>query len=169
MKIAKDVKQNPKAFFNYISQKTKPKENVTNLINKDGNLTESDLEKAEVLNTFFGEVFTEEDGRDIEFSNKSDIILNNISITTEDMENKLLKLNVNKSCGPDNLHPKILKELASELAYPLKLLFDKTLSEGRIPTKWKLAEVRPIFKKGDKSTPGNYRPVSLTSVCCKIF
>ena len=169
LKIAKDVKQNPKAFFNYISQKTKPKENVTNLINKDGNLTESDLEKAEVLNTFFGEVFTEEDGRDIEFSNKSDIILNNISITTEDMENKLLKLNVNKSCGPDNLHPKILKELASELAYPLKLLFDKTLSEGRIPTKWKLAEVRPIFKKGDKSTPGNYRPVSLTSVCCKIF
>ena len=55
------------------------------------------------------------------------------------------------------------------LSKPFKLLFDLTLFEGTIPNNWKNAEVRPIFKKGDKSNPGNYRPVSLTSVICKVF
>ena len=41
--------------------------------------------------------------------------------------------------------------------------------QGKIPEGWKCAEVKPIFKKGDKSKPGNYRPVSLTSIICKIF
>ena len=50
-----------------------------------------------------------------------------------------------------------------------QILFDKTLEHGIIPSDWKLAEVRPIFKKGKKDNPGNYRPVSLTSIICKIF
>ena len=63
----------------------------------------------------------------------------------------------------------MLKELCNEFAYPLKILFDKTVQTGKIPDKWKVAEVRPIFKKGNKTQPGNYRPVSLTSVVCKVF
>ena len=63
----------------------------------------------------------------------------------------------------------LIKELATELSFPLKLLFDKTLAQGKLPTQWKTAEVRPIFKKGVKTTPGNYRPVSLTSIVCKVF
>ena len=51
----------------------------------------------------------------------------------------------------------------------LSFLFNNSLSKGKIPSDWKIAEVRPIFKKGTKSNPGNYRPVSLTSVVCKIF
>ena len=45
----------------------------------------------------------------------------------------------------------------------------KSLSEGKLPSAWKIAEVKPIFKKGDKSNPGNYRPVSLTPIVCRIF
>ena len=59
--------------------------------------------------------------------------------------------------------------MAAHLAGPFKYLFDRTIREGKIPTEWKKAEVKPIFKKGDRGTPGNYRPVSLTSVVCKIF
>ena len=81
----------------------------------------------------------------------------------------LKSLNTSKSPGPDGLHPRILKELSDVIALPLKLLLDKTLNDGVIPHAWKVAEVRPIFKKGSKTSPGNYRPVSLTSVCCKIF
>ena len=81
----------------------------------------------------------------------------------------LNSLNISKSPGPDEVHPRVLKELACELSYPLTLLFNKSMSEGKIPYLWKEAEVRPIFKKGNKSNPGNYRPVSLTSVLCKIF
>ena len=85
------------------------------------------------------------------------------------MTKRLKSLQVSKSPGPDCIHPKILKECAEELAYPFKLLFDATLIAGKIPSKWKRAEVKPIFKKGKKTEPGNYRPVSLTSVVCKIF
>ena len=59
--------------------------------------------------------------------------------------------------------------MANELAYPMKLLFDKTMSSGKIPQQWKFAEVRPIFKKGIKNTAGNNRPVSLTPIVCKLF
>ena len=63
------------------------------------------------------------------------------------------------------MHPRI-----DVLAAPLKNLFDKskTLKEGKIPQSWKRV-VKPIFKKGDKNNPGNYRPVSLTSIVCKTF
>ena len=81
----------------------------------------------------------------------------------------LQSLKTSKSPGPDEMHPLIIKELASEISYPLKKLFDKSIAEGKIPNKWKLAEVKPLFKKGKKTDPGNYRPVSLTSIICKVF
>ena len=61
-------------------------------------------------------------------------------------------LNPNKSLGPaDGLHPRVLKELANKLKYSLHKLFSRLLKEGKVPPEWKIAEVRPIFKKGEKS------------------
>ena len=88
----------------------------------------------------------------------------------EDGVFKLLKdIDPNKSTGPDGIPPFILKELASEIAPILTLLFQASLSQGVIPQDWKLAHVTPIFKKGDPHKPSNYRPVSLTSIPCKIL
>ena len=103
------------------------------------------------------------------FNSKSDVLIDKINVSVKDMEDALRTLNVNKSSGPDGLHPRVLKELATVLSYPLKLLFDKTIAQGKLPSQWKVAEVRPIFKKGNKTSPGNYRPVSLTPIICKIF
>ena len=140
------------------------------MIREDGSITETDQDKAETLNNFFSSVFTTEDKSNIpNFPTKTDKTITDINITTDEIKKALSSLNCTKSPGPDNIHPKILKELASELALPLKILFDKTLKTGKLPSSWKLAEVRPIFKKGDKSKPGNYRPVSLTSIICKVF
>ena len=85
------------------------------------------------------------------------------------MSKRLAALNPNKSPGPDGFHPRILKELAQELAQPLAVIFQKSLHEGVLPVDWKEAQVTPLFKKGEKDVPGNYRPVSLTSVVCKVL
>ena len=68
------------------------------------------------------------------------------------------------------MHPRILKECANELALLLKILFELTMKKGRIPKDWKTAEIKAIYKKkGKKSNPSNYRPVSLTLVVSKLM
>ena len=71
--------------------------------------------------------------------------------------------------GPDGLPGLILQYFSYELSYPLSIIFNTSLSEGTVHNDWRCAEVTAIFKKGDKSSPGNYRPVSLTSVICKVL
>ena len=64
---------------------------------------------------------------------------------------------------------RILYETRDVIAYPLFLIFNKSLETRKLPGDWKLAEVTAIYKKGSKHDRSNYRPVSLTSVCCKIL
>ena len=87
---------------------------------------------------------------------------------TEDKE-QLSRLNTNKAPGPDGIHPYVLRELAAEIAYPVCKLYNQSLEEGTLPEDWTIAIVTPIFKKGKKKDPTNYRPVSLTSVLGKVM
>jgi len=89
------------------------------------------------------------------------------------MKRKLQKccsnLKINKSPGPDELHPRILKEIATEITKPLSIIFKQSISLMTVPKEWRNTTVTAIFKKGNNSMPGNYRPVSLTSVVCKTM
>ena len=76
---------------------------------------------------------------------------------------------VNISLGHNGLHPLVLKELASIFDLPLTILFNKSLADGDLPDEWKHADAVSIFKKGSKFDAGNYRPVSITSIPCKVL
>ena len=78
----------------------------------------------------------------------------------------LLRTNPNKALGPDGIRARLLKECDHELAPLLTVIFNKALDEGIVPDDWKQAKVTAMYKKGDRNTAANYRPVSLTSLCC---
>ena len=75
--------------------------------------------------------------------------VNDLPITPEIANQKLLKLKENRACGPDIIHPKILIESQAELVLPLVDIFNESLQDGRLPLVWKQANVCPIYKKGD--------------------
>ena len=133
----------------------------------------TDKDKADTLNKFFGSVFTKEDLTNLPESKPTKWsdgrTITDIVVTPAAIEEKLSKLDINKAYGPDGIPPIVLRELRSSLSTPLSYLFNKSIESGTLPEEWKSANVTAIFKKGTKSEPGNYRPVSLTSVICKVF
>ena len=95
--------------------------------------------------------------------------MNNITVGTNGVKKLLQDLDIHKASGPDNIPTRFLKDHAEELASVLSLIYTASLQQGEVPSDWRQATVCPIFKKGDKSNPANYRPISLTSVCCKML
>ncbi|KFW83748.1 hypothetical protein N305_03324, partial [Manacus vitellinus] len=90
-------------------------------------------------------------------------------IKEETISDLLSHLDPHKSMGPDGIHPRVMRELAEELAKPPSIIYQQSWLTGEVPDDWKLANVPPIHKKGRKEDPGNYRPVSLTSVPGKVM
>ena len=88
-----------------------------------------------------------------------------VIIVSNDCVTKLLKgWNPSKALGPDELHLRVLKELANELGPVFAHLFIQSLDTGDISKEWSLANICPLYKKGDRALACNYRPVSLTCV-----
>lgn len=171
--IANECKNNPKTFWKYVQEKTNSSQGVNTLKNVDGSFAVSDMDKAETLNNYFASVFTSEDVNNIPnlpcCSRSNGVSLNEILITPTAVERKLLELDSSKAQGPDGIPPRVLKELSKELALPLCNLFNQSLQTAKIPNDWKSAIVTSIFKKGSRLEPSNYRPVSLTCICCKVL
>ena len=94
--------------------------------------------------------------------------LSTINITFESVCKLVSSLDAEASMGPDEIHPKLIRS-CNALVYPLYLLFRKSLQCGKLPSQWKESLVTPLFKKGSRYVSLNYRPISLTSVCCKTL
>ena len=168
--MAKKSKTDPKAFWRYAKSKTSTKTDIKQL-RCNGTVVFTNTEKAELLNSFFSSVFTEENTDEVPVSevdpNMRDI--ENPEFTRDAVLKKLKELKVNKAPGPDEIPAVILKEMAEELAEPLRVVFQKSVDSGIVPEQWKKAHVTPILKKGDQSLPSNYRPISLTCIACKLL
>ena len=126
---------------------------------------------AEVLNEYFSSVFTTEDVSSLpvpftKFEGNKSEHLRQLFVIPEMIAQKIKKMKDNKSPG---IPPKLLNEIVEQISTPLAKLFNFSLEERIVPSEWKEANITPLFKKGSRNKPENYRPVSLTSVVCKLL
>ena len=164
-----DIKANPRDFYRYINGQKKDTQGIPPLKRRNGNgVAESELEQADEFNGQFTDVFNKNEHSQVPLPNRSAPFMNDI-VSAVGVTKLLKGLNPSKALGPDELHPRVLKELASELGPVFAHLFQQSIDTGEIPKEWSLANICPLFKKGDRSLACNYRPVSLTCVPCKLL
>ena len=180
-----------KKLFSFLKTSRRDQEGIPPLKENDTLFTDTPA-KANLCNRQFQSVFTKKsplslsrlaqmkvqdlvDEGSIPSEPVSDSNLNSIPVMP-DIEislNGLLKLLKNlkpgKAAGPDKLKPLLLKELRDEIAPIIKVIFEKSLQTGKLPSEWITADVMPVFKKGDKSLAANYRHISLTCILCKVL
>ncbi|XP_065662687.1 uncharacterized protein LOC136085320 [Hydra vulgaris] len=126
---------------------------------------------ANSLNNQFQSVFSKEPSNDNlpRFDRRTNTILNSISFDTLATLMELSALDISKSLGVDNVSPHVLRFCSTSMSSPLTLIFQKSFDNGEIPSSWSKANVTPLFKKCSRIDPSNYRPISLTSIPCKIM
>ena len=95
--------------------------------------------------------------------------MESITISTNGIVKLLKDLNPHKAAGSDQIKPLVLQKLRDVIAPILQVIFQRPLNTGRVPKDWSTAFVCPLFKKGDTSLASNYRPISLTSIQCKVL
>ena len=144
---------------------------IPTLKKQDGTSAVSAREKAEALNDFFCTTFTDEDLSNLPNEERSydGDVLDRFIILPKILLKKLQDLKAGKSPGPDGWHPVFLKNIADLIVEPLASLFQKSLDEGVLPSDWRMACITAIHKKEAKDICGNYRPVSITSIICKLM
>ncbi|BHF62672.1 hypothetical protein SprV_0200565700 [Sparganum proliferum] len=155
------------------NHRLKNKDSVAVLKDDNGVEITENSEKTELLGQYFASVFTREtEFRSHSASNAVETagpVLDSILFPTAVVERELKNLKEAKCSGPDNIPAKFLKELANELSKPLAHIFRSSFELGRLPSEWKTANIFPIYKGGARTNANNYRPVSLTCICCKIM
>ena len=125
--------------------------------------------KAQILNTHFQSVFTQENNRTLDTAENPYPPIPPLDISTNGITKLLERLDSNKATGPDQIPALILKSCAPTLAPILQVIFTQSLITSTLPDDWLCANVTPLYKTGDRTDPTNYRPISLTSIVCKNF
>ena len=171
VKVSRESGNEGKRKFNqYVKSKLSKNSGVGPLLDKDKNLIADPQGMANILNEFFSSVFTVDDNTNpVPEQQNFDTDINDFEVTLKDIEIAIDETKAGKAPGPDNITSTLLKKCKKNLLFPLKMIFESSLSSGQVPDDWKNARVVPLPKKGSRAVAGNYRPVSLTSTVCKLL
>ena len=150
-------KSNPKMLYSYINNQKTCKEYIRTLTKKNGEITTDENEIVQILNNQFCEVFNSATNfieavtpdQTVKFPSKTDKSI----FTTSNVLSTINKLDTHKSASPDGLHPLVIKSCSQSFAMALSLIFQASFETGIVPEMWKLANITPIFKKGQRSDP----------------
>ena len=167
--IDTDLQENQKPFWSYIKSLRQDKTSIPTLKVKNRAPASTDFNKANALVDQFSSVFTKEDLSNIPHLEQEYPDMKPIIFGLEGIQKLLLSLKPHKAGGPDELPARFLKENAMEIAPMYQHLFSQSYNSGTTPKTWCEATVCPIYKKGQKYLPENYRPVSLTAIPCKLL
>jgi hypothetical protein len=162
-------KNNTKPFWKYVKSTKQDNIGVAPLKER-GHLINNSKEKAQILIKQFLSVFTREKVNKMPKTHRRiQQNIPNIKITQDGVAKLLRNINPSKASGPDNIPNRVIKQCADNPAPALTIIVQRSIDHGKLPNDLLNANVSCIFKKGDKHAAENYRPVSLTSVPCKLL
>ena len=160
---------NDKLLWNHVKTQRTDAVTCSFLRDANGTITDEAAVKAGIFNSQFSSVFSRPEDTEVSLLGSSSSVAPDINITVNGIEKLMSGLNPHKAAGPDEIPPKVLKELAVELAPVFSILYQASLLQGEVPQDWRTAHVTPVYKKNDPLVAANYRPVSLTSIPCKLL
>lgn len=167
-KLGENMNTNPKAFWSFLKKIRQNKNSIPDLEKETLQYTKSQ-DKANLLNDTFKEAFQNIEKNWNYKQENTENTLPPFTVTNIGVENLIKELHADKSAGPDKITAKMLQATLPISANCLTVIFNKSITQGKIPQDWREAAVVPIYKKGNKANPENYRPISLTCIACKIL
>ncbi|XP_065679733.1 uncharacterized protein LOC136094081 [Hydra vulgaris] len=171
--IVDKAKKNPKLLYRYMNSQQYVKDSIKALRQPNGEITQDSEKIADLLNINFQNVFVKENNKRTPLF-KNRINDNTFNLSSEDIHyddvlERLNNLDQNKAYRVDKLHPSILKNCAIAFALPLTIIFMESIEKSQLPNQFNSANITALYKKGDKTDSGNYRPISLPCITFKIL
>ena len=170
------VKSNTKYFYSYAKQFSKQKQSISMLYDECNNICTNTTQIEKVLQKQFVSVFSDPSVTDVSSASNFNVpkILHphsddDIRFTTQDIMDAIDDIKPHAAPGPDEIPPIVLKQCKEQLATPIHLIWSRSLASGSVPKCYKRSLVTPLYKKGSRALPSNYRPVSLTSHVIKLY
>ena len=168
----RQMKSNPKSFYSFAKRHSNMRGDLVMLRDSNGQVSRDPKAMSNTLQDQFSSVYSNPCSEDKELPNfpqlETQMLPDAINFTENDFVDASKNLKMNSAPGPDGIPSCLIKPCAAALSVPLAMMWNESFELGIVPSYYKISYVCPIYKKGDRTCPANYRPISLTSHIEKV-